>query len=347
MGDRQKKWWPFFSVLTVVLVGLFFLFTKTGEKVIITDNEISYRLKWLANTGFIGDLYAANYGYFTENGLKVTVKPGGPEHDAIRELQTGAAQFGVASADQVIKALAQGAEVKVVAQIYRKNPVQWIFRSKDEGNIKPKGLVGKSVGITIGDNDETIMKALLKKNSINEKKINLVPVRYDYMPFLRGTVDLFPVYKNTQGVDIRFQLMEANEKVNFFDPDKYGIHFVANSIVTTPRMLKENPDTVRAFINAALKGWKNSLDDNNRELSYRVMATHLKASSNEDEKAFKTKILKQIEITTQLVVSQTEKLGSIDVRAWEQTEKIMLQFGIIDKPVNITNHLAIDIANEK
>ena len=52
----------------------------------------------------VGDLYAERQGYFRQNGLKVDVKPGGPEHDALKELELGHAQFGVASADQVLRA---------------------------------------------------------------------------------------------------------------------------------------------------------------------------------------------------------------------------------------------------
>ena len=66
--------------------------------------EVNYRLKWLYNISVVGDLYALDSGLFAKHGLAVNVKPGGPEKDAIKELELGHAQFGVASADQVIRA---------------------------------------------------------------------------------------------------------------------------------------------------------------------------------------------------------------------------------------------------
>ncbi len=53
---------------------------------------------------------------------------GDPERDAIRELELGNATFGVASADQVIRARAKGAPVVVIAQLFQINPLQWIYR---------------------------------------------------------------------------------------------------------------------------------------------------------------------------------------------------------------------------
>jgi NitT/TauT family transport system substrate-binding protein len=73
--------------------------------------EVSYRLKWLFNISVVGDLYTHDSGLFAKNGLNVTVKPGGPEKDAIKELELGHAQFGVASADQVIRAVSKGAPI--------------------------------------------------------------------------------------------------------------------------------------------------------------------------------------------------------------------------------------------
>src|SRR5210317_567556 len=93
--------------------------------------KINYRLKWIFNTSVVGDLYADVRQEFKAAGLDVTVKPGGPERDAIKELELGQAQFGVASADQVIRAMAKGSPVVVIAQLFQINPLQWIYRQAD------------------------------------------------------------------------------------------------------------------------------------------------------------------------------------------------------------------------
>ena len=120
--------------------------------------SLNYRLKWLFNTSVVGDLYALDQGFFDRVGLDVNVKAGGPERDAIRELELGHATFGVASADQVIRAREKGAPVVVIAQLFQVNPLQWIYRAVKPAITKLADLKNRTIGITYGGNDETIMK---------------------------------------------------------------------------------------------------------------------------------------------------------------------------------------------
>ncbi|MCJ7773939.1 MAG: ABC transporter substrate-binding protein, partial [Desulfobacterales bacterium] len=212
--------------------------------------QMTYRLKWLFNASVVGDLYADVNGIFKNNDLDIKVKEGGPERDAIRELELGYAQFGVASADQVIRALSKGAPVVVVAQIFQINPLQWIYRSEKFSIQKIGELKNKVIGITYGGNDETIMRTLLAKGDIDEDGVELFSVRYDYTPFYRDRVDLWPVYRNSQGITIASKLHVSGEETSYFNPSDFGIQFVANSIVTSKQMLSDHPKIVEKFISS-------------------------------------------------------------------------------------------------
>jgi NitT/TauT family transport system substrate-binding protein len=163
--------------------------------------EVNYRLKWLYNVSTVGDLYAEAQGYFVRSGLKVNVKPGGPERDALKELELGHAQFGVASADQVLRAVAKGSPIVVLAQLFQINPLNWIYRPGQTSSQHRK-IEGKTIGVTFGGNDETIMRAILAKYGIAENEVNLFSVRYDYTPFYEGKVDFWPLYLNAEAVVI-------------------------------------------------------------------------------------------------------------------------------------------------
>ena len=112
-----------FGVLTIALLLIFVLSACSEKKEPL--EEVNYRLKWLFNISVIGDIWADAHGNFERSGLKVTVKPGGPEKDAIKELEMGHAQFGVASADQIIRAVSKGSPIVVLAQLFQVNPLHW------------------------------------------------------------------------------------------------------------------------------------------------------------------------------------------------------------------------------
>jgi NitT/TauT family transport system substrate-binding protein len=300
-----------------------------GRKADKPLEEVNYRLKWLFNASVVGDLYAEDSGLFAKNGLKVDVKPGGPEKDAIKELELGHAQFGVASGDQVIRAVSKGAPIVVIAQLFQINPLNWIYRPDKTPLQTPDDLKGKTIGITYGGNDETVMRALLAKYDIKENEVNFFSVRYDYTPFYEGQVDLWPVYRNAQAPIIGAKLLKAGERFDLMDPSRMGIQFVANSVVTTRKMLEDHPETVKRFIAALLQGWREALDPANEE---KAIARLLKYDPDTPEEL----VRQQLPATRAVMMpSANFEFGKIDTAAWKQTEEIMLAQKLIPVPVYV------------
>lgn len=306
--------------------------TAAGEPPL---QKATYRLKWLINASTAGDIVALERGYFEREGLDVTIKSGGPERDAIRELELGYAQFGVASADQVIRALAQGASVVVLAQLFQINPLQWIYRADQLTLARVQDLAGRRVGVTYGGNDETILRALLAKAGMNERQLNLASVRYDYTPFLQNRVEVWPVYRNTQGIFLSDMLAAGGEAVAFFDPSDHGVRFVANSVVTSQQMADQAPQTVQRFIRALLMGWQTAMDPANEGAVIQAVAKY-------DRDTSESVMRRQLAATRQMTQPDPAlPMGYIDAPAWQQTEAIMLQQALIPAPVNVTDRLGL------
>jgi len=281
-------------------------------------DKVTYRLKWLRNVSVVGALYADSQKIFDQAGLEVEVKAGGPERDAIRELELGYADFGAASADQVLRARAKGSPVVVIVQLFQVNPLQWIYRPAEVQIEKLSDLKGKVIGVTYGGNDETIMRTLLAEAGIGPTDVTLFSVRYDYTPFYRHQVQLWPVYRNAQGPIISSQLAKAGEKTAYFNPAAFGVNFVANSVVTEANTLKERPELVKRFLTALLEGWRQALDPKNEEQAIETLQKY-------DPDTPRPILTEQLRITRELVLPASgAAIGTIDQKAWEQTERIML-----------------------
>ncbi len=292
--------------------------------------ELTYRLKWLFNASVAGDIYAEDKGYFRKAGLQVKIKEGGPGKDAIKEIELGQTDFGVASADQVIRALEKGAEVVVLFQIFQINPLQWIYRETLPEITALSQLKGKSIGITFGGNDETIMNTLLAKGGIPKNDVQIYSVRFDFTPFLTKKVQIWPVYRNSQGVILKDRLRAEGENVRFFNPADFGVNFVANSVITSKKMIETDPDVVEKFQTALLAAWRDAMAPANQESTLASIAAR-----DKDNNAAITKL--QLIATREL--TGTHNFGSIDKDAWIQTEQIMLQEQQIKKPVHIQDWL--------
>ncbi len=320
------------TVIRIGLANLFMMFFFTAAPAFAGDT-LNYRLKWLFNTSVAGDIIADTAGFFKKAGLDVSVNEGGAGKNAIKELELGYADFGVASADQVIRALEKGADVIVLAQLFQVNPMQWIYRSDQPGINTLSDLKGRHIGVTFGGNDETIMNTLLAKAGLGHGDVRISSVRFDFTPFLKKEVAVWPVYRNSQGVILEDKLGAEGEQVRFFNPADYGVSFVANSVVTSGTMIKKHPDTVKTFMTALLSAWEFAMDPANEA---RVLAEIKKKDKGTKDDIRK----KQLDATRPLVKPATGvKIGTIDVKAWQQTESIMVKEKQVSAPVDVTKRL--------
>ena len=282
-----------------------------------------------------GDILAGEQGFFDRAGLDVTVKEGGPEKNAIKELELGYTDFGVASADQVIRALDKGADVVVLAQIFQVNPMQWIYRAEIPEIRTLADLKGRRIGVTFGGNDETIMNTLLARAGLGQGDVRISSVRFDFTPFLTKKVEVWPVYRNSQGVILEERLAREGEIVRFFNPAAFGVSFVANSVVTSGKMVKEHPGIVGAFVAALLKGWEFAMDPANDARVLEAIGSKDKGTQGDIRSL-------QLAATRDLVKPAKDiPVGRIDVKAWEQTETIMVKENQVKGPVNILSKLKL------
>ncbi len=295
---------------------------QAGEKIV-------YRLKWLRNVSVVGALYAEDHQLFAKAGFEVEVKAGGPERDAIRELELGYADFGEASADQVLRARAKGAPVVVIAQLFQANPLQWMYRPEELQIGKLADLRDKVIGVTFGGNDESIMNTLLAEAGLGNSDVKLFSVRYDYTPFYRRQVQLWPVYRNAQGPIIEAQLAKEGEATAFFNPAEFGVKFVANCVVTEARTLTEKPELAQRFLSALLAGWQQALDPKNEEEAIKTLQKY-------DPDTPRKILEEQLKITRELIQPDTTlAIGTIDEKGWEQTERIMRTQKLLPKEVDL------------
>ena len=189
------------------------------------------------------------------------------------------------------------------------------------------------------------MKALLTRQGIPFERaeasaksfpgVTLVGVRFDYEPFTKGRVGFFPVYINTQGVDLRAELKAAGEGVGFLSSEAYGVRFVANSIVTSARTAREEAKTVEHFVRAALRGWHDVLDSARQRDVIRAVTTW-PGSVDTDARLTAEKV----EITRRLIQTPAGKpLGYLDTEGWKQTEEVMLSSRLIARSVHVEDSL--------
>ena len=208
-----------------------------------------------ANAGFAAALAE---GYYKDAGLDVTIIQGNGSGNTAQLVANGRAQVAYADAVAVSQLIAKGAPMKIVATIYQSNP-NAVMALKKTGIKSVKDLAGKKVGVPSGSSQTTMLPLLLKSNNLKESDITMIdmPVASMVPALLQGQVDA--VLGSIDAYQIQAESQGAQLDVYRFAD--YGVPTVSTSIFVSNSYLKENPEVVRKFIAASLKGWSFALDN--------------------------------------------------------------------------------------
>src|SRR5690349_10549281 len=227
------------------------------------QTAVTFQLNWMAGGPNAGFAAAVAEGYYKDAGLDVTLIQGNGSGNTAQLVANGRAQLAYADAVAVSQLIAKGAPMKVVATIYQSNPNA--VMSLKKANIKSVGdLRGKKVGVPSGSSQTTMLPLLLKSNNLKESDINMIdmPVASMVPALLQGQVDA--VLGSIDAYQIQAESQGAQLDVYRFAD--HGVPTVSTSIFANNDYLKANPDVVRKFVTASLKGWSFAIDNPDKSI---------------------------------------------------------------------------------
>lgn len=239
---------------TLIAVGLF----AVAGAALAQNTPVSFQLNWMAGGPNAGFAAALAEGYYKQAGLDVTIVQGNGSGNTAQLVANGRAQLAYADAVAVSQLVAKGAPMKIVSTIYQSNPNA--VMSLKKANIKSVAdLKGKKVGVPSGSSQTTMLPLLLKSNNLKESEINMIdmPVASMVPALLQGQVDA--VLGSIDAYQIQAESQGAQLDVYRFAD--HGVPTVSTSIFVANDYLKNNPEIVRKFIAASLKGWAFAIDN--------------------------------------------------------------------------------------
>ena len=200
---------------------------------------------------------ALDRGYYKDAGLDVKIIGGKGSVDAIRQVGAGNANFGFADAGSLVLSRANdNIPVKLVAVVYARPP-QAIFCSAEAGLKTPKDLEGKSIANPAGGSIPDMFPAFAKAAGIDASKVNWVIAASSALPGLLASGKVPCVGQFTVGEPL-LRAQSAPKKLVRFAYSDPGLSYYGNGIIATEETIKSNPDLVRRFVAATVKGMKTA-----------------------------------------------------------------------------------------
>jgi NitT/TauT family transport system substrate-binding protein len=288
-------------------------------------NPVSIQMAWTHEYSSAGLYTAEKNGHFAEQGLAVTLGEGGfganGYIEPIAVVVDGTYDFGMTSAEALIRAKAAGAPVVAIATIMQRSPSAVISLAENDLQ-RPQDLLDHTVLVADGG-ALNLYNALLEGQNIAEEDINTLP-RTDFgvAPLLNGETDALFGWIINEGVEVQ----EAGETPNFILLSDYGIDTYNVVLFTTQTTIDEKPQMVENVVEAVLEGYQDVIDNPTQAVDYVV-----EYNSTLD----KAGQLRRMEAMIPLINLPGQNLGTMDGQIWIDTQDMMLEAGSLETAIDI------------
>lgn len=210
--------------------------------------RIKIQLDWVAEPEHGGLYQAQARGYFREEGLDVTLVPGGPNAFVMPLVATGKADIGQADSTNTLLQQAEGLPVVQFAAVFQDDP-SGILVNADSPVRTFADLNGRTI---IARPEWAFLKFLREKYHVS---FNVVPQNFSVAAFLGNREALQQGYFIAEP----YHITHAGGKMpRFLSTWDAGFRAYA-VLVTSRRFAREHPDELRRFVRAYVHGWRDYL----------------------------------------------------------------------------------------
>lgn len=248
-------------VLMMLLTALLSACAPTAAPEAAGRDHVIFALDWVIFGRHTPYFVALDKGFFSDNNIEPTILRGFGSVDSTKRLAANQADFIFADLGALVLARAnEGLKAKMIVMGYG-NGGHAVFFLDGSGIQTPQDLVGKTIAGAPGASVTKLFDGFLAANGIDRADVNVINVDAQ-------TLNPLVLSKEVDGM-LEFVFNEVQLKKSgaeqglvpdYFMFAKYNFPIYANGIIVREDTLASNPDLVRRFADAIVKGYQYTFD---------------------------------------------------------------------------------------
>ena len=314
--------------------------SEEGENISTEDNliEITFATDWKAQAEQGGFYQALAAGLYEKNGLKVKIIQGSANVNVPRLIASNSVEFGIGSNSFIpLNMVANKIPGKAVMAIFQKDP-QIIMTHPDSDIRNLKDM--RDLPIMISDASIGAFWLWLKsKYDFNDNQIR--KKTFSLAPFLSNKSSIQQGYLTSEPFLVE---REAGFTPRVFLLADYGYPSYGTMVLASSNVLKNNPEIVKAFVDASIEGWRQYIYDDPSLGNELIML-----ENNEMKKDILLQAIKKIR-NYELVSNEISKgldIGLMTDIKWESFFKTMSINGVYEKDLEWRESFTLDFINKE
>lgn len=258
--------------------------------------KLTVQLDWVPEPEHGGFYQAQALGFFTAEGLDVTLVPGGPNAFVMPKIATGQADIGQADSTNTLLQQAEGLPVVQFGAVFQDDPSGLLVNAASSVH-RFADLQGKTI---IARPEWAFLKFLRKKYDLS---FSIVPQNFSVAAFLGNKEAIQQGYFIAEP----YHITQAGGRMpRFLSTWDAGFRAYA-VLVTNRKFAREHPEELRAFMRAYIHGWRSYLEENPAPAHAALKAAN--PNNTDDFMAFSRKMI----IDAHLVTGRDESSGPAQI----------------------------------
>ena len=283
-------------------------------------DDVTLQLKWVTQAQFAGYYVAKEKGFYDEEGLNVTIKPGGPDIAPEQVIAGGGADVIVDWMPAALAAREKGLALVNIAQPFKSSGMM-LTCLKESGIATPKDFPGHTLGVWFFGNEYPFlswMATLGIPTDGSEGGVTVLKQGFNVDPLLQKQADCISTMTYNEYWQVIDAGIAADQLITFKYEDE-GVATLEDGLYVMEDSLKDPAfeEKMVKFVRASMKGWKYA-EANPDEAAMIVL-------ENDETGA-------QTETHQKRMMGEVAKLtagsnGALDPADYERTVKVLLGGG--------------------
>ena len=229
-----------------------------GSGAAFAADDVTLQLKWVTQAQFAGYYVALENGYYSDEDLNVTIKPGGPDVAPVQVLMGGGADVMVDWMPSALAAREQGAPVVNIAQPFKSSGMMLTCR-KDSGINSPSDFSGKTLGVWFYGNEYPFLSWMssLGISTDGGDGVTVLKQGFNVDPILQDQAECVSTMTYNEYWQIIDAGLTSDDLVTFKYEDQ-GVATLEDGLYVIEERLGDAAfvDQMTRFVRASMKGWK-------------------------------------------------------------------------------------------
>lgn len=277
--------------------------------------RVSLQLSWKHQFQFAGYYAAVVKGFYREAGLDVRLLEGGPGSRCDEQVLS-LVEYCNASGS-VVKLRLHGEPIVTLASIIQHSPIV-LITLKASGLTTPHDLIGKRVEMLIAGEPVPEIYGMLKNEGIEISQLMLYENSVGVSALLNNEVDVIYGFSTNE----LYQLRQAGIAFNVISPQNYGVDFYGDVLLTSESEVRRNPEQVKQFRAASLKGWRYAMA-HKQELVDLILRDYSTLKSREA-------LLAEAQAMEKLMLPNLIQIGHTNPGRWQHTADTLVGLGLAE-----------------